>query len=102
MRTRFASAGALWALGLLLAASQALYAGERRSRGGKGGPGRGPDDNSVQGTLQQGAVAPDFEIQTLAAGKATVDSDQKAAADTVRLSSFRGDKPVLLIFGSYT
>ena len=42
------------------------------------------------GTLHPGDPAPDFELQTL---------DKKG---TVRLSSFRGSKPVVLIFGSYT
>ncbi|HLJ49362.1 MAG TPA: hypothetical protein VKU01_25290 [Bryobacteraceae bacterium] len=42
------------------------------------------------GVIHAGDVAPDFELQTL---------DKSA---TVRLSSFRGSKPVVLIFGSYT
>lgn len=42
------------------------------------------------GTLEQGDVAPDFDLETL---------DKKAR---VRLSSFRGSRPVVLIFGSYT
>jgi hypothetical protein len=37
-----------------------------------------------------GADAPDFELPRLGAG------------DQVRLSTFRGRKPVALIFGSYT
>jgi hypothetical protein len=42
------------------------------------------------GVLQVGAEAPDFNLQTV--GKAA----------SVRLSSFRGDQPVVLVFGSYT
>jgi hypothetical protein len=42
------------------------------------------------GPLQVGDMAPDFEL-------ATADRDA-----TVRLSSFRGQRPVVLIFGSYT
>ncbi len=42
------------------------------------------------GVVQPGDMAPNFELQTL---------DKTA---TVRLSSFRGAKPVVLIFGSYT
>lgn len=42
------------------------------------------------GRLQPGEVAPDFNLET-------VDKQSR-----VRLSSFRGDKPVVLIFGSYT
>ncbi len=42
------------------------------------------------GHLRPGDVAPDFQLST---------SDKKSR---VRLSSFRGHKPVVLIFGSYT
>ena len=42
------------------------------------------------GHLQVGDVAPDFELQ------------YKKSKETVQLSSFRGEKPVVLIFGSYT
>jgi hypothetical protein len=42
------------------------------------------------GRLQPGGMAPDFRLPTL---------DHQA---TVQLSSFRGVKPVVLVFGSYT
>ena len=42
------------------------------------------------GHLQIGDAAPDFDLQT-------VDKQSR-----VRLSSFRGVKPVVLVFGSYT
>ena len=42
------------------------------------------------GVLQTGDSAPDFRLPTL---------DHK---DTVQLSSFRGSRPVVLVFGSYT
>jgi hypothetical protein len=42
------------------------------------------------GTLAVGDVAPDFELPTL------------DGAARVRLSSFRGTRPVVLVFGSYT
>jgi hypothetical protein len=42
------------------------------------------------GKLQPGDLAPDFNLPTL---------DHK---DMVRLSSFRGSRPVVLVFGSYT
>lgn len=42
------------------------------------------------GVLHLGDPAPDFSLPTL---------DHK---NTVRLSSFRGSKPVVLVFGSYT
>jgi hypothetical protein len=43
-----------------------------------------------RGRLQVGDTAPDFALKT---------SDRST---TVRLSSFRGQKPVVLIFGSHT
>lgn len=42
------------------------------------------------GTLQKGDLAPDFDLETL---------DRKSR---VRLSAYRGSKPVVLVFGSYT
>ncbi len=42
------------------------------------------------GALGPGDAAPDFELPTL---------DRR---ETVRLSSFRGSRPVALVFGSYT
>jgi hypothetical protein len=42
------------------------------------------------GALEPGDPAPDFHLPTL---------DHSSA---VRLSSFRGDRPVVLVFGSYT
>jgi len=42
------------------------------------------------GSLRVGDAAPDFSLPTF---------DHK---ENVRLSSFRGEKPVVLVFGSYT
>ena len=42
------------------------------------------------GTVQAGDLAPDFRLPAL---------DHQS---TVQLSSFRGDRPVVLVFGSYT
>jgi hypothetical protein len=42
------------------------------------------------GHLQVGDAAPDFELLT------------HDKSQTVRLSDFRGEKPVVLVFGSYT
>jgi len=42
------------------------------------------------GVLDPGSRAPDFQLPTL---------DRKS---TVELASFRGSRPVILIFGSYT
>ncbi len=47
-------------------------------------------DRARAGTLDVGAEAPDFELAPVAGG------------EPVRLSSFRGARPVALIFGSYT
>jgi hypothetical protein len=43
-----------------------------------------------EGTLNPGQLAPDFTLKRLHSEK------------TLRLSSFRGVKPVALVFGSYT
>jgi hypothetical protein len=42
------------------------------------------------GALEPGQAAPDFELQRLHSG------------ERVRLSSFHGQRPVMLVFGSYT
>ena len=42
------------------------------------------------GSLAPGVAAPDFELPTL------------DHSETIRLSSFRGSRPVALVFGSYT
>lgn len=42
------------------------------------------------GDLEVGAPAPDFNLKTM---------DRKS---TIQLSSFQGQKPVVLVFGSYT
>jgi hypothetical protein len=42
------------------------------------------------GTLRAGTVAPDFTLPLL------------DGSGSVRISSFRGTKPVVLVFGSYT
>ena len=47
-------------------------------------------NNARAGALEVGQAAPDFDLQTL---------DKSAR---IRLSSFRGERPVLLVFGSYT
>jgi hypothetical protein len=46
--------------------------------------------NARAGTLNIGDTAPDFELSTV---------DKKSR---VRLSSHRGERPVVLVFGSYT
>ncbi len=56
--------------------------------GGK--KGRRPSRKRAPDKLKQGDVALDFNLKS-------VDGQRQ-----VKLSSFRGDKPVALIFGSYT
>ncbi len=43
-----------------------------------------------EGALEVGDLAPDFELQ------------RRGSPNMVRLSAFRGDRPVALVFGSYT
>jgi len=71
-----------------LALTAGLQTAEAQGRR-RGGQGRAPD------TLRQGQAAPDFELKLL-------DKDGKTSDETVKLSSFEGKKPVVLIFGSYT
>jgi hypothetical protein len=51
---------------------------------------RGSSDRPQEGNLKVGDPAPDFDLKRL---------DEKG---TVKLSSFKGKEPVVLIFGSYT
>jgi peroxiredoxin len=51
---------------------------------------RGQGERSREGELRVGDPAPDFEL-------ARLDGQGK-----VKLSAFKGDRPVVLIFGSYT
>ena len=60
------------------------------AQGRRGGPGRGPLDRSRVGTLKVNDPAPDFQLTRL------------GAEGKVKLSSFQGKQPVVLIFGSYT
>ncbi len=72
---------------LLVLACAALVAQQR---------GRSPEARKLlqerhrEGALKPGQLAPDFTLKRLHSEK------------TVRLSSFRGVKPVALVFGSYT
>lgn len=84
--------------------------GGGRARGNRGGArsGERPARPKVPAV---GEVAPDFDLP-LADHVAKSDTDADAKTDaktvakkvekTVKLSSFKGDKPVALIFGSYT
>ena len=102
------------ALTILVAAPDAAMAQGRRRR--PSGPGRGPDDNSTQGSLKAGQTAPDFQLflvqdqkKAIAKasssgkpGRAQTSSKKKKDGGAIKLSSFRGKKPVVLLFGSYT
>jgi hypothetical protein len=52
--------------------------------------GKRPGDQRAQTNLRVGDTAPDFKLKTK-------DGDRD-----VQLASFRGKKPVVLVFGSYT
>ena len=67
---------------VLLIVSSSLAQERRPARGNR--PIRQPDKIKV------GDQAPDFALKTV---------DGK---ETIKLSSFRGDRPVALVFGSYT
>ncbi len=65
--------------------SRAAWSGPTAARGSAAqGMGRG------EGSLQPGDPAPDFDLQAL------------HSTARVRLSAFKHDRPVALVFGSYT
>jgi len=66
----------------LLAASNAAHGQQR--------PGRQRGDLRTPDTLRVGDAAPDFKLKTKDGGR------------EVQLSSFRGKRPVVLVFGSFT
>ena len=97
----------------LLVSSTTLDAqerGERRSRPGRGSFQRARgNQNSARGRLSAvarrkaenaklGVMAPEFELPLLDENA----EKAKGKHEKIRLSSFRGKKPVVLIFGSYT
>ncbi len=83
MRTSIATLGGVLAVALAATATPAL------AQSGGGG-GRGPDR-----APRAGAAAPDVELHRLT-------PSGEPAKETVRVSSFRGKRAVVLIFGSYT
>ena len=66
------------------------FGGQRGQRGGRGGGQRGGRRGDNGTALIKGEVAPDFVLKSL-------DGDSET-----KLSDFRGKKPVVLFFGSYT
>ncbi len=72
--------------GLTLMASVVL-AQEKGGKSRRGGP---RDERPREGKLKVGDVAPDFTLESL-------DAKRK-----VSLRTYRGQRPVALIFGSYT
>ncbi|MBI3096905.1 MAG: hypothetical protein HYY93_01465 [Planctomycetes bacterium] len=59
---------------------------------------QGKRDRPQEGALKVGDSAPDFELKQLPAP----DARKTDEPVKVKLSSFQGKKPVVLIFGSYT
>ena len=100
------------ALAVLIAVPDSASAQNRRRQRG----GRGSNDSSRSGELKAGQMAPDFTLKYLKtdkkkkvaestgtkAGSKADKSKTKKKDDRVKLSSFRGKKPVVLLFGSYT
>ena len=66
------------------------FGGQRGQRGGRGGGQRGGRRGDNGNSLIKGEVAPDFVLKSL-------DGESET-----KLSYFRGKKPVVLFFGSYT
>lgn len=94
---------------------------QAKRRGGAGiGGGRGADARRGAGERTaaptEGAVAPDFTLETLyptkkeaakkdaekGAGKGAPVGEDEVRFESTKLSSLKGKKPVALIFGSYT
>ena len=92
---------AIQAFGFGLAFASALFAGQASAQqGGPGGRGGAP-------APAVGETAPDFSLAPIKfydlKGDRAVSAEEAGGLyDSVRLSSFRGEKPVVLIFGSYT
>jgi hypothetical protein len=99
---------------LVAVASLCLIASAAPNRSAKG---RKKQTRRVDTMLKIGQMAPDFELYTLpnaikmlrkaaakppAKAKATSKPTTQPAEGKVRLSSFRGKRPVYLIFASYT
>ncbi len=98
------------ALGLIVGTAVHAAAGPRGRRSGR--------PKRADPSPQVGAMAPDFELILLSAFETRSDAsdakkEEKRADDTataeqtgkprtVRLSSFRGNRPVVLVFTSYT
>lgn len=68
----------------LLAVTSSVFAQPQNRRG------KGRGSKSGRETLKVGAEAPDFKLKT-------VDGKKE-----VKLASFKGKRPVVLVFGSYT
>ena len=71
----------VWAASLAALAGPSAWAGAPKGKG---------DDRPQEGSLKVGDAAPTFKLKTL---------DGKAE---VQLAAFKGKKPVVLVFGSYT
>jgi len=96
------------ALGLLLAgawvAAALTAAQDAPSTRPAAGAGRSPYPQYATAELKPGDLAPDFDLPRLESYRASMDSQaaSKPEVEKVKLSAFRGKKPVCLIFASYT
>lgn len=92
--------------GVLTAEDFAVRPQRNRPQRGEGGERPAPRGNrQPENVPKVGDAAPDFELprlQALPKQDAATTKPPAAAADTVKLSSFAGKRPVALIFGSYT
>ena len=81
------------------------FASRGRRGGRRGAAGRRGGGGPRSQAPKAGDKAPDFELVVLPTPKKEGDGKKAAAkskAEFVKLSSFKGKKPVALIFGSYT
>jgi len=83
-----------WARGVFVAVM--LCAALEQTSAQRPGRTRGAPD------LQVGMTAPDFELPRLDAFLKKPEGGKEPEVQNVRLSSFRGLRPVVLVFSSYT
>ena len=84
---------------VIIGAGQLLFASEDEREDERDGRGR-PTEKTA---LKVGGTAPDFELPRLTIEKGKEGKAVgKISEKEVKLSSFRGKKPVFLVFSSYT
>jgi len=82
--------GALTLLVLLLWAQRPAVDGKQSGLAAQGGALQKKPLASREGRLRPGDRAPDFRLK------------KRGSSDSILLSSYRGKRPVALVFGSYT